>query len=559
MVSFFPQAVQFLICGMTLAMGVLVPTIAGSQSSPAPTTELGVPAGADATAIPDQRSDQRPDQGMDAKYRVDRFDVTGSTIFKPEAFAAATAAFTGRELTFAEVLQARAAITKLYTDQGYLTTGAIVVPQAVENGVMQIQVLEGKLEDIKITGNRRLSTRYIRDRIQQGAGTPLNVPYLLQNLQVLRLDPRIASLAADLQAGVRPGTNFLQVDVTEADTLSTSVTLDNGRSPSVGSFRRRAQLTEMNLLGQGDTLSVGYSNTAGSNGVDVSYTLPLNAKDGSLWFSYSGSSSRVIEKPFTALDIQAGSRAYEIGFRQPLVHTPTREFAVGLMFSRQDSQTELGLDNIGPFPLSPGADAQGRTKISALRFFQEYSQRSEKHVFALRSQFSLGLDFLNSTVNATAPDSQFLSWRGQAQWLRQFAPDTLLLVKGDVQLTGNELVPLEQFGLGGPLSVRGYRQDALLSDRGALLSAELRLPILRAKQPAGVLQLTPFLDIGTAWNVKGQNPSPNTLVGAGVGLLWKQKNVSVRLDWGIPLVRVAGERRSLQDNGLYFSVNFTPF
>ncbi len=504
----------------------------------------------DSTAIP---------QDVNAKYRVDRFNVTGSTVFTPAEFAAATAAFTGRDLTFAEVLQARAAITKLYADKGYITTGAVIAPQPVENGIMAIQILEGSLEDIQITGNRRLSANYIRDRIKQGAGTPLNVPRLLENLQLLRLDPRINNVAADLQAGVRPGTNLLQVNIVEADTFSSSFTLDNGRSPSVGSFRRRAQLTEANLLGRGDTLSIGYANTEGSNGIDISYTLPVNAKDGAVWFSYSGNSSNVIEKPFTALDIQAKSHSYELGFRQPLLHKPTQELAVGLVFSRQESQTELGIDNIGPFPLSPGADEQGRTKVSALRFFQEYTQRSEKHVFALRLQFSLGLDFLNSSVNNDAPDSKFFSWRGQGQWLRQLAPDSLFLIKGDVQISGDSLVPLEQFGLGGQLSVRGYRQDALLSDSGALLSAEFRLPILRAKKLGGVLQLTPFLDIGTAWNVDGNNPTTNTLVGTGLGLLWKQSNFSVRVDWGIPLVKLEGEKRSLQDNGIYFSVNYTPF
>lgn len=529
------------------AISMLGQSIAGAQSVPA-----AVPA-QDPLAAGVARAEG------EEKYRIDRFEVVGSTIFKPADFAAATAAFIGRELTFAEVLQARTAITKLYTDQGYLTTGAIVVPQALENGVMRVQILEGKLEEIKITGNRRLSTRYIRDRIQKGVQTPLNVPHLLKNLQVLRLDPRIANIAADLQAGVQAGTNFLQVEVTEADTFSTSVTLDNGRSPSVGSFRRRAQLTEANLLGQGDTLSLGYTNTRGSNGVDIRYTLPVNANDGSLWLSYSGSSSRVVERPFTVLDIQAQSSSFELGFQQPLLRTPTQELALGLTLSRQSSQTALGLDDIGPFPLSPGADAQGRTKISALRFSQEYSQRSERHVFAVRSLFSLGLDLLDSTVNEDAPDSRFFSWRGQGQWLRQFAPDTLLLLKGDVQLTGDALVPLEQFGLGGPLSVRGYRQDALLSDAGMLLSAEFRWPILRSKKMGGVLQLTPFVDVGMAWNVAGRNPSPNTLVGAGVGLLWKQENFSARLDWGIPLVEVAGEKRSLQDNGIYFSVSYTPF
>jgi hemolysin activation/secretion protein len=507
----------------------------------------------------DRRPSALPDADHSLKFLVDRFEILGSTRFTAAQLETITSPFTGRELSFAEVLQVRSAITKLYTDAGYVTTGAIVAPQSMQNGVLQIQVIEGQLEDIQVSGNQRLRTGYIRDRIKPNANAPLNVPDLLEQLQMLRLDPRIANVSADLQAGVRPGTNLLKVDIQEAKTFKTGFTLDNSRSPSVGSFRRKAQLSEANLLGFGDTLSVGYTHTKGSNGFDFSYTLPFNAQDGNVWFNFGSTKSNVIEKPFTALDIQAKSRYYEFGLRQPLIQKPTRELALGLLFSRQESQTKLGIDDIGPFPLSPGADAQGRTKVSALRFFQEYTQRSEQHVFALRSQFSLGLPWFNANINDSGPDSQFLSWRGQGQWLRQLAPETQFLLKSDVQLSGSSLLPLEQFGLGGQATVRGFRQDALLSDSGALLSAEFRVPLLRGKRGGGVLQLTPFLDLGTTWNSKGNSAAgTSTLVGTGIGLLWKQGGLSARVDWGIPLTRLEGEKRSLQDRGLYFSLNYAP-
>jgi hemolysin activation/secretion protein len=495
-----------------------------------------------------------------AKFRVDRIEVIGSTVFKPEQFATITAPFVGREVTFAELLQVKDAISKLYTDQGYVTTGALITAQTVEVGVIKIQIVEGSLQEIKIVGNRRLRSQYIRDRIQIGASKPLNVPRLIEKLQLLRLDPRIQNLSAELQMGVSPGTNILQVEIQEADTFSLTTTLDNGRSPSVGSFRRGVDLQEANLLGFGDTLSVGYTNTDGSNTINLNYTLPINAHNGTVSFGFNQGWSHVIEEPFSVLDIQSNTKSYEFGYRQPLVQKPTQELAVGLSFSRQESQTELGLDNIGGFPLSPGADANGKTKISALRFTQEYTQRSNKQVFAARSQFSLGLDWFDANVNQDAPDSRFFAWRGQAQWVRQFAPDTLFLARGDLQLATDALVPLEQFGLGGQQSVRGYRQDTLLTDNGMLFSAEFRLPILRASKLGGVLQLTPFIDVGKGWNTKGENPSSSTLVGTGLGLLWQQNNnLSARLDWGIPLISVDGEKRSLQENGLYFSVRYSPF
>lgn len=496
----------------------------------------------------------------DAKFLVERIAVVGSTVFSPEDFAAITDSFVGQEISFAQLLQVKDAITKLYTDNGYVTTGALIPPQTVEAGVITIQIVEGSLTEIQILGNRRLRSQYIRDRILLGAGKPLNLPHLMEQLQLLSLDPRIQNLSAELQMGVTPGTNILQVEVQEADTFSLTTTLDNGRSPSVGSFRRGVELREANLLGLGDTLNLSYANTDGSNTIHLDYALPINPQNGTIWFGLNRGWNNVIQEAFSLLDIQSNIKSYEIGYRQPLIQKFTQELAVGLSFSRQASQTKLGLDNIGGFPLSPGADADGNTKISALRFTQEYTQRNNQQVFAARSQFSLGLDWFGANINQDAPDSRFFAWRGQTQWVRQLAPETLFLARGDFQLAADSLVPLEQFGLGGKVSVRGYRQDTLLTDNGVLLSAELRLPILRTANIGGLLQLTPFIDVGKGWNTQGENPSTNTLIGTGLGLLWQQdNNFSVRLDWGIPLISVEGDRRSLQEKGLYFSIRYSPF
>jgi hemolysin activation/secretion protein len=351
---------------------------------------------------------------------------------------------------------------------------------------------------------------------------------------------------------------LLEVNVTEAKTFNVQLSADNNRSPSVGTFRRRIQLNEANLLGQGDGISVGYSNTDGSNGVDVNYSLPINPRNGTLSFSYGFTDSNVIERPFNELDINANSTYYELSLRQPILQTPTQEIALGLTASRQESKT-LFIEDL-PFP-SPGADEEGRTRISALRFFQEWTKRNSREVIAVRSQFNLGIGALDATINDDPPDSRFFSWRGQGQWVRLLAPDTLLLIRGDVQVADRALVPLEQFGLGGQETIRGYRQDLLLTDNGALVSAEVRIPVLRLQKLNALVQLAPFLDIGTAWNNSGRpDPDPSVLASLGLGLrLQLGDRLSARLDYGIPLVSASSSERTWQENGFYFSIVATPF
>ncbi|MBD1858014.1 MULTISPECIES: ShlB/FhaC/HecB family hemolysin secretion/activation protein [Leptolyngbya] len=488
---------------------------------------------------------------------VKRFEIVGSTIFSAEDFAKITEEYTNQNLSFTKLQEVRSRIAKLYVDRKYLTSAAVLPPQTLEDSVVKIQIIEGTVDEINVVGTRRLNPSYIRSRVGLATQKPLNVDRLLEQLRVLQLDPLLTSISADLQAGTKLGSSILQVTVGEAKTLAITPSLDNARSPSVGTLRRQLEVSQANLLGFGDSLKVGYSNTNGSNSIDLNYTVPLNPRNGTLRFAYGRSRSTVIEKPFDVLDITSRSRYYELTYRQPIVQRPTTEFAMGLTFSRQESETELGIDNIGPFRLSPGADEQGRTRISALRFFQDYVHRSDRQVFAARSQFSFGVGLFNATQNNDAPDSHFFAWRGQAQWTRLLARDTLLLVRGDLQLSDRSLVPLEQIGIGGSETVRGYRQDALLTDNGLLFSTELRLPILRTQN--GILQLTPFVDLGAGWNRRGNNPETNTLVGTGLGLLWRQgDNFSARLDWGIPLVSLDSNHRSLQENGIYFSIRYSP-
>ncbi|HLP88471.1 MAG TPA: ShlB/FhaC/HecB family hemolysin secretion/activation protein [Nostocaceae cyanobacterium] len=489
---------------------------------------------------------------------VERFEVVGSTVFSPQELAEVTEEFTNRPISLAELFQVRSKVTDLYVKNGYLTSGAFIPPQDVESGVVTIQVLEGKLEDIVVTGTGRLNPNYVRSRIAIANRTPVNQQQLLEALRLLQQNPLIENLSAELSTGSRPGTNILEVKVREAKTFDTDIIFDNGRSPSVGSFRRRLSLSEANLLGIGDQLTLGYTNTDGSNGFDASYTLPLNPRNGTLTFSYSQADSDVIEQPFNVLDIQSSANYYDLTYRQPLYQTSQQEFTLGLTASHRDSQASYIEGLRIPFP-ALGAD-DGRTKVSAIRFFQEWTSRSSQEVFAVRSQFSQGIDVLNATINEDAPDSRFFSWQGQAQWARLLAPDTLLLVRSNTQLASRTLLPLEQFGIGGVGSVRGYRQDYLLTDNGTLLSTEVYIPIVRAPKMDGLLQVIPFLDFGLGWNNSGrQNPETNTLIGTGLGLRWTQNNLTARFDWGIPLVSVDSQDKTWQENGLYFYLQYNPF
>src|SRR5919202_727806 len=96
--------------------------------------------------------------------------------------------------------------------------GPLTPPQTLQGGVVTIQVVEGSLESINVTGTRRLNPDYIRSRIAIATNKPLNRERLLEALQLLQLNPLIQNLSAELSAGTEPGLSLLEVKVTEAKT-----------------------------------------------------------------------------------------------------------------------------------------------------------------------------------------------------------------------------------------------------------------------------------------------------------------------------------------------------
>ena len=482
---------------------------------------------------------------------VRQFEVFGSTVFSQSQLTELLEPYTNRPISFAELIQAQEVINQLYIDQGYITTGTVISPQTLKDGIVKIEVIEGSVEKIEVKGLKRLPNSYITSRLEKATQAPLNQQQLLEALQLLQLNSLVDRLSAELSAGTSPGSSILTVEVIQASVFSTSLRLDNHRVPSVGSDRRLVELAHGNLFGFGDRFNARYYNTDGSNALDnLSYTIPVNSANGTLGFAYRLIDSEIIEEPFDDVDIESEFRQYSLTYRQPIVQTPNRELALGFTGDRQISDVNLSDDLI-----------EGETRITALRFFQEYTQRSSQDVFALRSQFSLGLEGSQTTLNGDEIDEEFYVWRGQAQYVRLLTEDTSLLLRSDLQLADRPLIPIEQFSLGGVNTVRGYRQDLLLSDNGFFASAELRQSIARISKWQTTLQLTPFFDFGTAWNRKDASVVPReSLYSVGLGLrLEVGERFNAQIDYGIPLAELDVEKDSLQENGIYFAIEYNPF
>ena len=488
------------------------------------------------------------DVSASSMINVAEIEVVGNTIFEAEIRRLA-AAYKGKTVSFNQLQELKNQISRLYTEAGYINSGAYLPEQKISDGDVLVEVLEGELGEVNVSGTGRLNKNYIKSHFDS-LSHPVSSSDLLDRLHTLRLDPLIKNISAELSAGTVPGKSVLDIEVTRADAFTLSSEYNNFKSPAIGTNARSIGLSHGNLLGFGDRFNANYINTSGSNSFDFAYNIPVNSRNGRLYAGYGFNNNDVVEEAFNALDIEGKSNFLVLGVKQPLLVKADREFSLGLEFSKQHSETTL-LDS--PFALSRGADAEGNTNISSLRFAQEYVQRGADEVLALRSQFSFGLGAFDATVNNDGrPDSKYVSWLGQGQWVRSLGDDFPLVLRSNIQLASDNLLPLEQFRVGGINTVRGYRRDSVLADNGVTASAEVRFPVWRPTE-GSLIQLAPFLDFGTSWN-KGDEIEleVSTLASVGMGLNFTTSNgFKARIDWGIPILAT-----DVEDRPISFSLGF---
>ena len=508
-------------------------------------------------STPDQLS---PASQNEILIPVKRIDILGSSILTLAEIESLVLPLQNKSVTLRQLQEVADKITQIYQDRNYITSRAVLAPQDIKDGVVIVQVREGALErvDVKRSGDvvGRLNDSYVRDRLLQAASTPLNFTSLEDTLQLLRSDPLIGDIRANLATGSQQNQSILQITLTEAKSFSIRPFFDNYGNTSTGIYRVGVNLQELNTTGIGDSLFAGYTRSGSSDIYQLNYQYPINPKAGTISFNFSAGQNPITEKPFDTLNILTDSQTYEIAYRQPLMRSPREEFALGGSIAFENSGSYFGNRS---FNFQNFKFDDGRSQSRVLRFSQDYLSRDPEGAWILRSTLNLGLNILGATIrNDGSPDGRFFYWIGQVLRVQRLGndKDTLAFFRLNMQFSRDQLLSINRFSIGGPQSIRGYRQNQLAGDSGLQASVELQFPVARDEEGASIVKLLPFVEAGTIWNSSGVSSTTQSLFGLGLGATYQpMHNLTLRLDYGIPLVNVSNSGNNLQDSGLYFSVN----
>ena len=505
---------------------------------------MGVPA--KAPAAENSAANGQEQAAAPAKFDLLELRVKGSTLLDKKQLERTVYRYLGPGKSVDDVEMARAAVEDLYRANGFQTVSVDIPEQDVKNGVVYLQVVEGKVSKLRVKDSRYFALGKIKAGVPELAeGNVPNMPKMQQQLAELAAQSPDRQIQPVLRAGETPGTLEVDLKVNDELPLHGHVEL-NGRNTSTTSRTRLVSSLHYDNLWQAlHSASLMYQvSPENNNEVDVwagTYAMPLfNSPTRLAFYAVSSSSSSQIASA-GALSVIGIGNIYGARLVHPFKSLANYYHSGTLGVDYKDFQEDLNLI---------GADTI-RTPISYTPFQAQYSgtlngdgRQTSFDVglhWSIRGLGNSQIEFENKRYLAKA---NYMYLTGDLKHQQDLPWGMSLIGHFSGQAADTPLISNEQFSLGGAQSVRGYFETQALADDAVFGSLELHSPHLGATDWEFVdqLKLLAFLDAGKGWikNALPGNAKGNFLSSGGFGLrfqLWKR--VSGAFDVGIPFSSLA--------------------
>lgn len=496
-------------------------------------TALGLVLALPASAQPAAAA---PAAVADAKLAVSGFRVAGNTLLDPALLQATLAPYAGQR-SLAELRQAALAVQGLYGQAGYAAVVAYLPPQPVNDGLVTVQVVEGRVGRVVVQGQHRLSAERIRAALPSLVeGRTPRVRHIDAELQIANENPA-RSIAVLLGPGDAPGQVLATVKVDEQPVQRFSVALDNSGNDRTGKYRLGLGWQHADISGHDDLLGLQLqaspTESSAVQVVSAGYRLPLPRQRAALdlFAAYSDVNGGL--QPTAAGDLRFAGRGRIVGARVIGYLPRWGEFDQRLTLGLE-SRAYLNDCSIAGLP--QGACGSAGESVAVQPLTLEYAAQTGgrapaslslalAHNLALGGRHGAAADF-----EAVRPGAKrrYTVLRAAGQFSQPLFEDLALAGRLALQHSDDALVAGEQFGLGGANSVRGYAERELSGDKGYALSLELSSPRLGAGLAGGSidLRLLAFADGGQVHSRgldcrAGRQRCTLSSVGVGARLSWQ--------------------------------------
>ena len=469
---------------------------------------------------------------------VENIEVSPSQILTEDEIKEIVEDYTQTNITFDQLKELVNRINKLYLDKGYVTARAYIPEQTIENGKIKIELLEGKVGEITIKGNKWTRTKYIKDRINAKEDSIFNIMELENDMTLFNRYNDGVKLTGDLNRGAKKmGTTDIELEVHEKSPFHVTAILDNAGRDTIGKVRGGFILQDDSLFGMRDKLTLGTYFSRYSVTPFADYNIPVNKKDGRIGFSFSSSNSKIGNGAYRMFNIKSRSQNYSIYFNQPIIRKPYMELSS--ISSLEYKQATTSFD---------GEDLY-TDRIPTVKTGLNFRYDTQRGIWYLNQSVGYAMPLFDRAIN-------YVKIEGGALRLHDFGRGVVGQIRANYQVIPKDDVPYaDQFTIGGIASVRGYSEGLLIGRSGYVVSGELLFPLApRTRVDKKTNEVKNFIGNyvkgfvfcdhgmvfpykGTGLGAEGYNHD-DILLSAGFGArINLPGDLSLRLAWGIPLMR----------------------
>ena len=472
------------------------------------------------------------------QYRVGIVEIAGDDLLIPRQELMAKLKITKNDFYNRDaVVKDMDYLTQTCNDEGYAAADVIPLtePQEQTRTVnIKYEIHKGKLvyiNWINITGNNKTRDKVIRRQLSIAEGdlysrTKLKNSYMaLNNLRYFE--------EIDFESERGPDETLTNINIRVKEKQTGMLSIGAGYSALEHAIIS-AQITQQNLFGRGQILSLKASLSSSSTLYDISFTEPW-LFDMPLW-------SKVdlwkLEREYDSYNLDTVGFSTTLGY--PLF--PYVTGYAGYHFSINDVKDVL---STASYYIQKQV---GETTSSGLTLSLARDSTNDPMFPSSGSRNSASVEYTGGPFQG---DVSYTRYGASSTWFFPLPLDNVIGVRGRIgKINGNddkEVPVYERYYLGGIDSLRGLREvgtvDPLTGDViGGLtmlnFNIDYTFPLIKKAGMRGVV----FFDAGNAWE-SGYHLDDMRRT-AGVGVRWYSPIGPLRLEWGYVLDKKEGESPS---------------
>ena len=469
---------------------------------------------------------------------IKNFTFGGNSAISSEELKHSLKAYVGKELSFNQIQEVLAVVTKVYRDKGYFVARAYLGKQDLvkNDNLLFISIIEGKYGKIKLNNNSLVNDNSLQAILDNAKSNGIiNVTDIERALLLINDRNGVKVSSSVVEAGKEVGSSNLNIDTTSTKRVDGYIVADNYGSRYTGYNRVQGLININSPFNIGDKISISglVSNGADLKNGKIAYELPLNSYGLKSDFAYTRTNYNLVEE-YKSLDAKGNSTIYEAGLSYPLIRSTNENLYLKGKYYHKDMNDYMSGDKY--------EDKSINSFVTTLEYDKNYSIGTlPARVFANLNLTTGHLSSKNSNPNNGNYNKVDTYISNDIYFNEIFSLNTNLTaqkVLGNKNLDGSE-----DLSLGGPNAVKLYPYSEQSAENGYIASFELfsKLPnIASYNHKIGL-----FYDMGNVYQEKNLDTTfqRKTLQDIGLGYYSSFDDFFLRaqIAWGLNSKPISSE------------------